>query len=88
MSLGLAVKRVYHFWNPSPRRWIRRNYYPIGLYFIGLYTGMECGPSPHASWYFLATILVMVGLQRWAGVGSRICPECGTPIGQPGNISS
>lgn len=71
MSLDLAIKRVYRFFDPSPRRWLRRNYFLIGSYLIGLFTGLLASghSSPYLPWYFCATMAIMLGLKWWSGAG-------------------
>lgn len=71
MSLALAIKRAYRSFDPSPRRWVKRNYNFIFFYLVGLYTGLLVSgndPSLTSKW-FVAIFVIMIGLKWWAGVG-------------------
>jgi len=77
MGIGLALKRVYHSFDPSPRRWVRKNLTNISFYAIGLFTGLMASghPSTRLFWFFLAAFSVLVGLKWWSGVDREVADK-------------
>ena len=68
MSLALAVKRVYRFMDPSPRRWIRKNYLFFFAYAVGLFTGFYAHVNTeNIAIYGIITFAVLGALRWWAG---------------------
>ena len=70
MGLALAVKRVYRFYDVSPKRWVRNSADSIFFYAVGLFTGMEVGSVKVSTTWVLVFWAVFFVLNWWARTGN------------------